>query len=304
MKQDLRIRLLSPAAAWYFYVYCVLGKHPLPSSRDHALRLPHDQAHPFSADDGPAPPAALRDLAGAGPPLHGRSSRPRAERALRGCSTPAISSLLSRSTCRSHGDHPRPARAQLGARASALACSRVIARPAAHAAANACSPSRARDCQRSAAQPTAHLRDRWRVFRCHPKARMYGQGARQTAGQLHTTCTDRLAGAHAGSARPALAHGYLSRWQYPAAHGCWPGGADADSRHEEFGDLRACLNQAHTAQDSCQHQAAPAAMKRSEIAAGAAICQVLFVCSTVMTTFPRACPASRYRSASGTSRNG
>jgi hypothetical protein len=35
--------------------------------------------------------------------------------------------------------------------------------------------------------------------------------------------------------------------------------------------------------------------------AGAARCEVLMVYSTVSTTFPRACPSSRYRSASGVS---
>ena len=37
---------------------------------------------------------------------------------------------------------------------------------------------------------------------------------------------------------------------------------------------------------------------------GAALSQVLLLCATVMTTFPRACPSPRYRRASGTSLKG
>ena len=36
-------------------------------------------------------------------------------------------------------------------------------------------------------------------------------------------------------------------------------------------------------------------MERILEAAGAALCQVLLLCSTVITTFPRACPSSEYR---------
>src|SRR6266545_2686416 len=63
-------------ALWSIRELNVEGKHPLHITRDHAMILQHDQTHPFSANDGPATPAALRDLAGEWQRHAGLSHRP------------------------------------------------------------------------------------------------------------------------------------------------------------------------------------------------------------------------------------